>query len=188
MRRKSGFSLMEVMVAMAILAGALLGLMLGLQRSVTASHHARLMTQATFLCRQQLVELEEKFLVDGFTDDALVKEESGEFEDPAFKKFRWATTIEKIRLPSVDQIQSAATKLLSDRQQIGAQGAGGGGGGDKGGGLGNPMMGTMLGPIKDTLEQGIRRVTVKVLWDEPGRPNRSVEVVAFYTDLRKVPL
>jgi len=46
----------------------------------------------------------------------------------------------------------------------------------------------MLGPVKEMLEQGIRRVTVKVLWDEPGLPDQQVEVVAFFTDVRKAPL
>jgi hypothetical protein len=38
------------------------------------------------------------------------------------------------------------------------------------------------------LEQGIRKVTVRVKWDEPGLPDQQVEVVAFFTDVRKAPL
>ena len=38
------------------------------------------------------------------------------------------------------------------------------------------------------LEQGIRRVSVRVLWDEPGLPNQMVEVVTFYTDMRRIPV
>ena len=189
MRRERAFTLLEVMVAMTILAGALLGLTLGVSRSVAASQHARFMTQATFLCRQQLVQLEDSFIVDGFTDDSFTKEDKGDFEDPAFKRFRWSRTIEKIRLPAVDQIQSAATKALEGKQQVGADltkaaGAPGGGSSPLSGG----MLGGMLGPVKDMLEQGIRRVTVRVLWDEPGRPDQVVEVVAFYTDMRRIPI
>ena len=88
-RTGGGFTLLEVMVAMTILAGALLGITLALSRSVAASQHARFMTQASFLCRQQLVQMEDKFIVDGFTDDSFTKEDKGAFEDPAFKRFRW---------------------------------------------------------------------------------------------------
>ncbi|MCS6914785.1 MAG: prepilin-type N-terminal cleavage/methylation domain-containing protein [Myxococcales bacterium] len=182
---RRGFTLLEVMVAMAILAGALLGLTLSVSRSVAASHHARLMTQATFLCRQLLVQLEDQFIVDGFTDDALVREDKGEFDDPAFRRFRWTRTIEKIRLPSVDQIQSAATRAIEASQQISTQAPRPG---ERSSPLSPAALSGMLGPVKEMLEQGIRRVTVRVLWDEPGRPDQAVEVVAFYTDMRRIPI
>jgi general secretion pathway protein I len=184
--RPRGFSLLEVMVAMAILSGALLGVSVTISRSVAASHHARMMSQATFLLRQQIVTLEEKFVVDGFTDDAGVVEEKGEFEDPAYKRFRWTRTVEKIRLPSVEQIQTAATKAMEQAQQIG------GGKKPESGKSQSPLnpgsVGGMLGPVKEMLEQGIRKVTVRVLWDEPGRPDQQVEVATFYTDMRRIPV
>jgi hypothetical protein len=46
----------------------------------------------------------------------------------------------------------------------------------------------MMQPVKQMLEEGIRRVTVRVNWDEPGLPNQQVEVVTFYTDMRRIPL
>jgi general secretion pathway protein I len=190
---KKGFTLLEVMIAIAILAGALTTLIVAVSRSVQAASHARFMSSATYLCRQQLVELEDKFIVDGFTDDAGVVEEKGEFDEPAFKRFRWTRTIEKITLPTVDEIQTAATKALQDKQQIASQAQSampGGIGGDSGGsqsGFGPQAMQGMLGPVKEMLEQGIRRVTIRVLWDEPGRRDQQVEVVAFYTDPRRLP-
>ena len=49
-------------------------------------------------------------------------------------------------------------------------------------------MGGLLGPVKEMLEQGIRRVTVRVWWDEPALPDQKVEVVTFYTDMRRIPV
>lgn len=185
-----GFSLLEVMVALAILAGALTAISVSIGLSVRSSTHARLISQATFLCRQRLVELEDGFVVNGFTDDAGGKEESGAFDDPGLKRFRWAYRIERVRLPNTDELQSAATRLLQDRQQIGAGSSGSSSGSSSGGsnaGMNTGMMGGLLGPVKDTLEQGIRKVTVQVLWNEPGHPEQSVQVVAFYTDMRRMP-
>lgn len=194
--RRAGFSLLEVMIAMAILSGALTGLTLTLGRAVRAANHARLMTTATFLCRAKLVELEDKFVVDGFTDEAGSAEKHGDFKegpykDDAFKRYQWTTLIEKIRLPNAQDMQAAATKLIQDRQQAGS-GSGStpaapspSGGTDAGGGLGS-SMGSMLGPVKEMLEQGIRRVTVRISWDEPGALDQRVEVVAFYTDMRRL--
>ncbi len=196
--RRRGFSLLEVMVAIAILAGSLVALTVAISRSVQASAHARMMTVATSLCRMQLTETEEKFIVDGFTDDAFSVEEKGDFEDPQFKRFHWTRTIDKIQLPTVDEIQTAATKKLQDTQTQAGQGTssipglsgtgGSGGSGGAGGALGGGALGAVLGPVKEMLEQGIRRVTVRVLWDEPGRPGQQVEVVAFYTDPRRIPV
>jgi hypothetical protein len=45
----------------------------------------------------------------------------------------------------------------------------------------------MIGPVKEMLEQGIRRVTVRISWEEPGMGPQKVEVVTFYTDMRRVP-
>ncbi len=195
-RRERGFSLLEVMVAVAILSIALSGLTMTLSRAVRAANHARLMTTATFLCRQKLVETEDKFIVDGFTDEAGIKEESGDFKEQIYQnanlgKYTWSRTIERVRLPAAADMQQAATKMLQDRQQIGGGssaptppgGAGGSSATSLSGGLGN-----MLGPVKEMLEQGIRRVTVRVMWFEPGAGDQRVEVVSFYTDMRRIPV
>jgi general secretion pathway protein I len=187
-KRAAGFTLLEVMIAMAILAVALTGLTLALARSVRASQHARFMTQATFLARKLLVEQENDFITEGFKDDVAVKEEKGEFEDKAFQRFRWTRTTEKIRLPSADQIQAAATKLLQDKQSEAGQGKSSSSSGSSQGGNLTSGMGGLLGPVKEMLEQGIRRVTVRVWWDEPALPDQKVEVVTFYTDMRRIPV
>ena len=195
MRRRSqirvgqaGFTLVEVMLAMAILAGVLTGLTLTVTRAVRVASHARYMTTATFLCRQKLVELEDKFIVEGFTDEAGIKEEHGDYKEDEFRRYSWSRTIERIRLPEASDIQSAATRLLQDKQQIAGKALGGGSSPQSGSGpnLGS-NIGGMIGPVKEMLEQGIRRVTVRILWEEPGLGEQKVEVVTFYTDMRRVP-
>lgn len=188
-----GFTLVEVMLAMAILAGVLTGLTLTVTRAVRVANHARLMTTATFLCRQKLVELEDKFIVEGFTDEAGTKEEHGEYKEDEFKRYAWSRTVERIHLPEVSDIQAAATKLIQDKQQIGSSGAAGAASsaassaaGGAGANLGS-NIGGMIGPVKEMLEQGIRRVTVRISWDEAGMGEQKVEVVTFYTDMRRVP-
>lgn len=185
-----GFTLVEVMLAMAILAGVLTGLTLAVTRAVRVASHARYMTTATFLCRQKLVELEDKFIVEGFTDEAGVKEEHGEYKEDEFRRYSWSRTIERIRLPEASDIQSAATKLLQDKQQIAGKALGGASGSSPAGGAGANLgsnIGGMIGPVKEMLEQGIRRVTVRIFWEEPGMGEQKVEVVTFYTDMRRVP-
>ena len=185
--RRAGFTLLEVMIAMAILSVSLVGLYLTTGRAIRISMHARSMTQATFLCRQKMAEIQNEFVTEGFKDEAGAKEDRGDFPDPAFKQFRYVTIIEKIRLPATDQLQSAATKMLQDKQSAASKDKPSSSSSSSGSNMASGMSG-MLGPVKEMLEQGIRRVIVKVLWDEPGLPDQQVEVVAFFTDVRKAPL
>src|SRR4051812_42325449 len=101
LRRRSGFAagvfLLEGMIAMAILSGALTGLTLILGRAVRASNHARLMTTATFLCRAKIAEWENNFITEGFTDEAGLLEKHGDFKDPPYKdpsflRYQWSVT------------------------------------------------------------------------------------------------
>ena len=57
--RRRGFTLLEVMIAMAILAGALTWLVVGVSRNIKAENHAKLMTTANFLAREKMVDLED---------------------------------------------------------------------------------------------------------------------------------
>ena len=44
------------------------------------------------------------------------------------------------------------------------------------------MMSCFIEPIRIGLQESVRRVTVRVIWDELGRPNQSIEVVQYLTD------
>jgi hypothetical protein len=52
-------------------------------------------------------------------------------------------------------------------------------------GAGAGALASQFGIIKDVLEQAIRRVTIKIQWTE-GRTPQEVELVAYYTDVRRV--
>lgn len=49
-------------------------------------------------------------------------------------------------------------------------------------------MGLFLEPIRVGLEESVRRVTLRVYWNERGRPEQSVEVVTYLTDPAKLDL
>jgi hypothetical protein len=48
------------------------------------------------------------------------------------------------------------------------------------------FMTTLMEPIRLGLEESVRRVTVKIKWNEPGRPEQAFEVVNFLTDPSKL--
>ncbi len=198
-RRGAGFTLLEVMIAMAILSGALVWLIVGVTRNIKAENHAKLITTATFLARGRMVELQDELYDKGFGE--FEKEQTGQFEDKGFARFSWRTIVDKVELPSVEQLQTVLSNAQTARQSL----AGGstdpslanqaglnannplGGAGSTGNPLsaGAGALSSQFGVIKEVLEQAIRRVTVKVSWTELHSP-QEVEVVAYYVDVRRV--
>jgi len=50
------------------------------------------------------------------------------------------------------------------------------------------MMASFIDPVRLGLQESVRKVTVRVLWDEHGRRDRSFEVVQYLTDPAKLDL
>ena len=188
--RPRGFTLLEMMIAMAILSGSLTWLIVGMSRNIKAENHAKLMTTATFLARQKMSEFEDELYDKGFGE--FEKDIDGNFEDKGFARFSWRIVVDKVELPSSEQLQTVLTNAQQARQTLQ------GGGTDPNAsssssttGGGNPLsqsagaLASQFGIIKDVLEQGIRRVTVKVVWWEGRRP-QDVTVITYFTDPRKV--
>jgi hypothetical protein len=44
----------------------------------------------------------------------------------------------------------------------------------------------LMEPIRVGLEESVRRLTIKVKWNEPGRPEQVFEIVNFLTDPSKL--
>ena len=189
-RRGSGFSLIEVMVAVTILSAALTWVVVGIMRNITAENHAKLMTTATFLARYKLNDIEDELYDKGFGE--FEKDQVGTFEDRGFQRFGWKIVVDKVEMPSTDQVQTAlghtqdakamlagddpAKQAQLQQQQNQNQ---------------DPMtssvaaMSSQFGMVKDVLESGIRRVTVTVSWFEGTRPY-DVTVPTYYVDPKRV--
>ena len=175
---------------MAILSGALTWLVVGVSRSIQAENHAKLMTTANFLAREKMVDLEDDLYEKGFSE--FEKEQSGTFEDKGFSRFSWKAIVDKVELPSAEQLQTVLSNAQQARQTL--QGGGQDPSLQQQAGTStssNPLtagasaISSQFGVIKDVLEQAIRRVTIKIDWTE-GRTPREVELVAYYTDVRRV--
>jgi prepilin-type N-terminal cleavage/methylation domain-containing protein len=183
---KKGFTLLEMMIAMAILSGSLTWLIVGISRNIKAENHAKLMTTATFLARDRMIQFEDELYEKGFGE--FDKELTGTFEEKGFQRFGWHLIVDKVTLPDSTQLQTALTKAQEAKQTLSGQPPPDTSSSSQNQ---NPltasagMMASQFGIIKDVLEQGIRRVTVEVTWWE-GRKPQAVSVVCFYTDPRKV--
>jgi len=195
-RRARGFSLLEVMIAMAILAGALTWLVVGVSRNIKAENHAKLMTTANFLAREKMVDIEDDLYEKGFGE--FEKEQAGAFDDKGFSRFSWKAIVDKVELPSAEQMQTVLSNAQQARQSLlggatdpstqGQAGVNTPGGASS---SSNPLtagagaLASQFEVIKGVLEEAIRRVTIQITWFE-GRTPMQVELVAYYADVRAV--
>lgn len=182
---RRGFTLLEMMVALAILSGSLLWLIEATTRAIKSENHAKLVTTATFLARARMVQLEDELQIAGFTDDAFAKETRGDFDEKGFKRFHWAAVIDKIELPNTDDVQNLVSKGMESSSTLSGL-AGGSSSSNNPGVTGSTgLLASQFGIIKDVLEQSIRRARVKVSWHE-GRQEQALEIVQYLTDARRV--
>ncbi len=111
-RRAQGFTLLEVMVALAILAGALLAIsdVVGgaLRNHVRAQHLAT----ATLLARGKMASLEEHYEWKGFkiTDE----EEDGTFADDGHPEVKWQL---RVKVPPLEAGPDAVVRALTGSDQ-----------------------------------------------------------------------
>lgn len=93
-----GFTLLEVMIALAIIATVLVAL-LGLQsRTIRLADRQQKITKATMLAQERMSELEIKTLSGGDNRD-----DDGVFEKP-FSNFRWKIRYESTPLAAVEMV------------------------------------------------------------------------------------
>lgn len=172
---QSGFTLLEIMVAIAILSMSLVVLLSIVTNNVRATNHAKMTTAATLLARTKMTDIEDQILDNGFSENT--ETAAGVFKELGYPQFAWETTIERIDLPA-DMGQQARDKSTQDQMDAkdpmsmltGFMGS---------------MMSSFIEPVRIGLQESIRKVTVKVIWDEHGRRNQSFEVVQYLTDPAK---
>jgi len=176
-RGEAGFSLLEVMVALGVLAMSLVVLAQITTSNVRATYHAKLLTTATFLARAKMSDMEDVILVDGFVDAD--QEDGGDFSASGRPEFRWKSLIQKIELPAdlAQKAQDANQTSMEENSSnpLAAMS-----------GLMGGFMTTLIEPIRVGIEESVRRVSVEVFWSEAGRPEQSFKVDTFMTDPAKL--
>ena len=185
--RADGFTLLEVMVALAILALSLTVISQAQTMAARTVGRSKHVTIATMLARQLMVETEDKLFEEGFSD--FDEEKKDNFRELGFKQYSYTLKVDKVELPpniNADSLAKAASGGGDDSSGTGSgSGAGPGGGGGGMFAAGAKLMGAQFELFRNVLEQSIRRVTVRVAWKE-GSKKRFIQVVGYFTDPRKI--
>lgn len=108
--RHSGFTFIEVLVAMLIFVMAVIASVNVTEGSVRATREAREITTATWLLQNVMVELETKLETEGI-DKGCEKKKEAKFEAP-YERFSWTTYCNELELDlsSVPELMKAGKK------------------------------------------------------------------------------
>ncbi|MBK9030098.1 MAG: type II secretion system protein [Myxococcales bacterium] len=198
--RRAAFTLVEVMIALAILGMGLVILVKSVAGNVSAAASSFYMGVATDLARGKMYDLEEKILDEGFQDAE--QEEEGDFSEEGWPKIAWQAVIEPVELPSYDKLVAlqsgagggsgsgsdgdgeAATDTFQSSALGGMMGMFGGGGGGADSAQGAQTGGFIQAQytlIQEVLKASIRKITLTVTWST-GIANEHMDVILYVTD------
>ena len=175
--RRAGFSLLEVMVALAILAVGMVSLLQVQSRSAQMAMEAREMTVATMLARGKLYDCETDLMKKGFSIGDY--DEDGNFSDEGYDKFFWECHAYKPEMPTGDVAGDPSSGL-------GAMGLGGAadaanGQDNPGADMGMQFLAPMMQQMSSVLGDSIRELVVIVRWGE-GQDRQEMVVTTHLID------
>lgn len=207
---KRAFTLLEVVIALAILAVSLVAILDINSQAVYSHVYAKKLTIATLLARSKMVDLEQKLHDQGMTPDD--EEDAGDFSDDGWPSYKWRAKIiaPKTNGLSPEQLFGALFNLpmgMGGEGKDGKDGLGGllgglfGAGGKSGappapggtppaGGAGalgalGPMAGIaqqQFTQMVDQLQKAVREVHLTVTWKE-GKITESLDLVTHVVSL-----
>jgi general secretion pathway protein I len=192
------FTLLEVMVAVAILGLALTVILSAQTGLYTGSAYAQHVSVATGLARCRMTEVEEKLLRLGYSELDEI-DEGACCDDGDRRDFTCKWKIEKVELPAADMTAQMGSmggdagagplgtiaQLAMNPGSLGDAGLSNiasqlqeGTGGSAG--LAQLAMSLVYPTLKPLLEASIRKVTVSVIWKE-GTQDRDLTIVQYVT-------
>ncbi|MEM9693981.1 MAG: prepilin-type N-terminal cleavage/methylation domain-containing protein [Myxococcota bacterium] len=198
-RIRRGFTLLEVMVAVAILGLGLTAILSAQFTSVAATAHARHMSLATGLARCKMSEVEELLRIEGYPELELV--ESGpccegdnnpqfscewSVQKPVFPEFSAQLDLDAgldlDSTPAGNITETAKNIDPNDPSSIGevAGALAGGGQGEAMGGVVGLVMPFVYPSMKSIFEASARKAIVTVTWVEGDR-SYDVQIVQWIT-------
>lgn len=182
-RRTRGFTLLEVMVALGILAGSLLAISDVVGGALRNHARAQRLEVATLLARGKMAALQDELPEKGLRD--FDQTEEGSFEDEGHPEIAWKVEVVVPKLGlGPDAILKALTgkgldelmqRQAGEGQPLPAQAA-----------MAAPMLQQLLTAAGEQIKKGVREVRLTVSWPD-GKSKESFTVVTHLVSLGGTP-
>jgi prepilin-type N-terminal cleavage/methylation domain-containing protein len=148
-KKPYGFSLLEILMALALMATAVLGIYQGQASAVKATVRSEYRAQATALAQEKMTELEIILKKKGL--QTIPEEEKGEFKNKKFERYKWIRKVTRVDLgcfipQEVDE---------------------------------NGEQSSFFSLASDVFEEAVRKIQVEVEWNEGKRTHREVLTQLF---------
>ena len=154
--RQRGFTLLEVMIAVAIVALSM-GIIIEIEsKAITKTNDAKMYTIATLLARGKILDVQQTLKEEGFGD--FMKILDGDFEEEGFPDFTWVARVRKVEVP---------TPPTTGGDTQGVEG---------GGGMSMAALAPMVQNLGSVLENAVREIELRVLWKD-GAYDRDITIV-----------
>jgi general secretion pathway protein I len=164
-RQSAGFTLLEVVVAVAILAISLTVFLQSEAASLANAGRARDLTIATLLARSKMIDIQQHIVSEGFiTGDV---EDEGNFRDEGHEEITWHCTISEIEL-DLTSLDSLMSKIAGDDKAQGTMTS-----------MISGLAGSMQG-LTTQMAQSLRAAELTVTWPT-GAFKESMHVHAILT-------
>lgn len=179
----AGFTLLEVMIAMAVLAVSMTSLMTSQMQNIRATREAQQLTTIAFLAEYQIIETEYVVRKEGgwVLED---KNYEGYFAEQGWPDIRYKCLVDFIEIPDYTKLRAA-----KDESRRAERDAAGGGdssmyyqnAGDKA----FTALGMVWPVVKQAIERSIRKVKCTVFWRD-GSLQKEYSVFTFWADPEKL--
>lgn len=145
MRNQKGFTLLEVMIAFALLTGILFVAVISQSSSLASSTRSKNLLMATNLARNLINEQELKY--EGVPFERLPKTEEGVFPEPN-QGFKWSLAIEEVDFSVMSDLIAKQTQAAGQTQ--------------------DQQNETVVKLFEDYLKKSVRRMTVTIHYPDSG--------------------
>lgn len=173
---RQGYTLLEVLIALSILATAMTALAGGIGVSSKQALFSYDLTTATQLARSKMIDMEYEVIKEQYPNKEL--RYSGTFKDNAYKGFTWEAKIEQVEIPD-----EAREELLGkiNQQLFGSGDAQGALQGNAAFSSALPLLVSQVPNIINRVGQKIRRITIRVEFPY-GRTTHPVVLEQYVVD------